>query len=103
MRLSTSAIVLGEGTCRASLAPQGFQGRFCRQARIGQGRAKRWVLLRVRFRQPGQGFRCLGMRVFPAFATAEGRLRPETHHPCASFAKTHLNGMTAPSEDGFGQ
>ena len=36
-----------------ALRPQGFQGRFCRQARLGQGRTKRWVLLRVRFRQPG--------------------------------------------------
>jgi hypothetical protein len=86
-----------------ALRPQGFQGRLCRQSRLGPGGAKRWVLVRVRFRQPGQGCRCLGLRVCPTCATAEGRVRPETHHPCASFAQTHRNGRTAPSEDGFGQ
>src|SRR5215813_1218448 len=85
------------------LRSQGCQRRLRRQARIGQGRTKRWVLLRVRFRQLPQGGRGLGLRVFPAFATAEGRLRPETSEPCTSFGKPHLNSMTPPTEDGFGQ
>jgi hypothetical protein len=93
----------GQLVCTIPLGSQGFQSRFRRQSRIGQGGSKRWVLLRVRFRQPLQGFRCLGMRVFPAFATAEGRLPTETHDPCASFGKTHLNGVTAPPEDSVGQ
>src|SRR5919199_4469235 len=43
------------------------------------------------------------MRVFPAFAPTEGRLRPETDDPRTSLGKTDLNSPTAPPKDGFGQ
>jgi hypothetical protein len=100
---------LGHRTGRGPLvrtipvSAQGFQRRWRRQSRRGQGGSTCWGLWRVRFRQPGQGCCSLGRCVFPAFAAAEGRLRPETPDPCASFGKTPLNGMTTPPEDGFGQ
>jgi hypothetical protein len=50
-----------------------------------------------------QGFRSLWWRLFPGLATAEGRVCPETRDPRASLGQAHLNGMTAPPEDGFGQ
>jgi len=71
-------------------------------ARSCGGGAKRWGLLRVRFSPSPQGCRCLWRRVFPGFAPAEGRLRPETHAPRASLGKTPRNGMTAPPEDNGG-
>jgi hypothetical protein len=84
------------------LGSQGFQSRWRRQARRGQGGAKRWGWWRVRVGQPPQGFRCLWRRVFPGCATAAGRLCPETPDPRASLGKAHLHGMTAPPEDSFG-
>lgn len=85
------------------LGAQGCQRRFRRQSRLGQGGAERGGLLRVGFRQPPQGLRRLWLRRFPGSTTAEGRLRPETRDPRASLGQAHLNGMTAPPEDGFGQ
>ena len=86
-----------------ALRSPGCQSRLRRQARRGQGRTQCWVLLRVRFRQPGQGCRGLGLRVFPACATAEGRVRSETQEPCTSCGQTPLHGMTTLPEDGCGQ
>jgi hypothetical protein len=57
----------------------------------------------MRFGQPTQGVSGLGMLVFPAVATAEGRLCTETYDPCASFGEPYFNGMTAPPEKSFGQ
>jgi hypothetical protein len=85
-----------------ALGAQGFPRRVGCQPRIGEGGTKCGVLLRMRFRQPVEGCCCLGMRVFPAFATAEGRLRTETYNPWAPFGKPHLNGPTAPTEDDCG-
>src|SRR5262249_14448814 len=84
------------------LGSQSFASRLRCQARLGQGSAKCWGLLPVRFRQPPQGCRGLWMPVVPAFATAAGRLRPETPEPCASFGKTPLHSRTPPTKDGFG-
>src|SRR5262249_46653807 len=74
-----------------------------RQSCIGQGGAKRWGLLRVCFSQLAQGVRCLWMYVFPAFAAAESRLRPETPDSRTSLSEPYCNGMPAPPEDGLGQ
>lgn len=57
----------------------------------------------MRVRYLVQCFRCLGLRVFPRFAPAEGRLGTKTRDPRASLGQTQLNRVTAPPKDSFGQ
>ena len=56
----------------------------------------------MRFRQPGQGFCGLRLRVFPAWAPAAGRLGPKTAAPWASGGQPPLHAMTTPPEEGCG-
>ena len=58
-----------------ALGSQGRQSGLDGQPRIGQARAKRWVLLRMRVSSVVKGLGHLRRRVFPAFTAAESCLR----------------------------
>jgi hypothetical protein len=79
---------------------QGLQGRFGGQPRLGQARAKRRVLLRMRLGKLTKGLSHLRMLLFPSFAATQGRLRPATDDPSAFLCQAQGHGLAALPEDG---
>ena len=100
MRFNTSAMVLGEGSCDCGdpVRPQRFSSCLGREPRIRQRRAKRRVLLRVRFRQLAQGRGRLRILLLPAFAPTPGRVRSYTANARAVFCQPDLYRLTAPAQ-----
>jgi len=85
------------------LGPQCFSSGLGGEARIRQRRAKRRVLLRVRFGQLAPRRGRLRRMLLPAFAPTAGRLRPQAEHARAVFCQARRNGLAAPAQYRLGE
>src|SRR2546425_5362433 len=79
------------------LVLQRLEGRWGRQPRGGQARAKRWVWLRMGVGTLTKRLGCLRRLLFPAFATTASRLRAQTDAPGSSLCQAQRHGLAPPT------
>jgi hypothetical protein len=88
--------------CCIAQGPERLQGPGGRQARRGQRRAKRRVVLRMGLGQLTERWGALGMRVFPACATTASGLGTATKDPWPPLGQATCHGVASPTADALG-
>ena len=83
--------------------PERLASGLGREARIRERRAKRRVLLGVRFGELSQRCGRLRLPLLPTFTPAKGCVRPSTAYACAVFRQPHLHRLAAPAHDRLGE